>query len=406
MTGNAAGINHAALHAPGGPSELSPSLIGAAPDALPSYAPSHPNRYDAARNGYNWKASNTRRLRASLAKANAGIDQCHVAIGDSLTAGCTNGSTLTFDRTHAWPRRYAEILATLGVPSAGTGIVRIIDGVIGVFDARFTFTGAWSSAVTYSYSTASGRVATFTTDKAGNGVRVVYSEGPGAGSFTVSVNGASSGAGFTTVPNNVGTVATWKTVTLAGVTLAAGDTVAVTSTSAAVTPIYGVEVFTAGGLAVHNLGLSSSTASGTGRGSWSDLSDANQNLSIATSSGIYVATPAVVHCTLGVNDLNAGAAPSTVVTALTTIRNAFPASDFVLHAASQFSTVTLATWTPYVATLYSIADTLDVPLLDMQDRYGGYTSLAGLGLAGDTNGHMTSGGYADWGRNAALSAAA
>jgi len=76
-----------------------------------------------------------------------------------------------------------------------------------------------------------------------------------------------------------------------------------------------------------------------------------------------------------------------------------------LHGCPLPGEYTLGTWTPCIAGLYALADTLDVTLFDLQDRFGGYTIEAANGLTGDAVAHLTRQAYADWGRSTALAAA-
>src|SRR5690349_4110111 len=112
------------------------------PRALPSHAPAEsPNPYDPKFNAYNFKPTNTRRLRAALGRAMVGGLAEIVAIGASDTAGCTSSTGPTFDRTRAWPMQMRDELARHGMPVAGTGMVRVLDDANA--DARWVLAGAW-----------------------------------------------------------------------------------------------------------------------------------------------------------------------------------------------------------------------------------------------------------------------
>jgi lysophospholipase L1-like esterase len=111
-----------------------------------------------------------------------------------------------------------------------------------------------------------------------------------------------------------------------------------------------------------------------------------------------------VHCALGINDAVAGDEVSTTIAAITTIRQACSASDFFLYLEPQPAAVDAAVWSTFGDALYQLADTLDVPLFDLQDRLGGYAVEAANGLTGDAVAHLNRAGYAEWGRAVGLAA--
>jgi lysophospholipase L1-like esterase len=291
----------------------------------------------------------------------------------------------------------ADYMSIRGITRNGTGLVRTQDGIY--TDARMTYVGAWTLNSSDAYIFSNGATWTFTMDASGAGctsVAVVYDDGPTTGSFTVSVNGASSGAGFATVAG--GGTTGWKRVVLSGLTgLVNGSTVKVTTTSASIVILAAFEAYGAAGFSTHNLAQSGSTASGSGAASWSDTSNGNYNLSVWPTTAIYAQAPCVVDIALGTNDVNGGASAATLTTALTTIRNAFPNADAILHFQPQPGEVALATWQSYAPAMYQLADTLDVPLLDLHDRMGGYTIETANNLTGDAVAHLKSEAYADWG---------
>ena len=369
----------------------------------PSYLPASAlNVFDPTTSVYNFKAANTRRHRAGLALAASGGLASQIFIGDSLSAGCIGGTS--FDRLNAWPRVYSRTLASLGVPSAGTGLVRLIDG--STIDARWTASGGWVGYTTCAYAVTAGASATMTSDVAGTAVAVAYVQGAVGGMFTVSVDGATSGSGFATV-STAGPTKTSRVVLggLADTTHA----VTITTSSSSMVVIVGAEVFGSTGLICHNVAESGSRASGTGRLSWADTTTdggSAQPLTIYNpASAGFGQLAATVHCALGINDLANGATPDQVTGALTTIRAACPTSDFFLYLEPQPNLITVDAWSAFSTALYSLADSLDVPLFDLQDRLGGYAVEAANGLTGDTLAHLDRAAYADWGRSAALASA-
>jgi lysophospholipase L1-like esterase len=383
-----------------------PSPAGATTPAtgVPAYAQSAANIFEPATSVYNWKAANTRRHRAGLAQAQAGAAASEVFVGDSLTAGCLNVYTGTFDRPHAWPMIYRDTLAGLGIPVNGTGIVRVIDYIYA--DARISWSGPWVNNTTTGCVSSAGATLTFTTDKPGTAVGVLFQRTPGSGGFSVSVNGARSGAGYRSV---VGGGSGWARVDLSGVDgIVAGSTVTVTTTSAAMVVLGGFEVYTPdSGVSLHNVAQSGSGATLPTKKGWSTTSDASQNLSIwsCLSWSPYLQTPSTVHIAMGGNDVLNNATDDAITAALSRIRAGFPNSDCILYLEPRPATALVGRWSSFGAAMYQLADTLDVALFDINDRLGGYPTETTTAMVGDTFGHLSRAGYADWGRSVAMTAA-
>jgi lysophospholipase L1-like esterase len=384
------------------PSAASAATITATTSATPSYAQSATNIFDPASSVYNWKAANTRRHRSGIAQAQAGCASSEIFIGDSLTAGCLNVYTGKFDREHAWPLIYRDTLARLGIPVNGTGIVRVLDYIYA--DPRISWTGPWTNNTTDACVTSAGATVTFVADQPGTAVGVLYARS--AGGFTVSVDGAQSGPGFQTVAGGGSGWARVELTGLAGVDV--GSKITITTTSSALVTLGGFEVYTANaGLSVHNLAQSGSGAALPAKKGWSTTTDLHQNLAIWSGKfgSLFLQTPSTVHLALGGNDLLNGATDATIIAALTTVRAAFLSSDCILYLEPRPASATTARWASFSAAMYGLADTLDVPLFDIQDRLGGYSTEATLSMNGDTFGHLSRAGYADWGRSVALVAA-
>jgi hypothetical protein len=376
-------------------------VVAALGAAAPAGAAAAANTFDPASSVYNWKASNTRRHRAALGTAMAGGAACELFVGDSLSAGCTNVYTSHFDRLHAWPLVYRDTLANLGVPANGTGLVRVVDASF--VDPRVTWTGPWMNNTTGACVLVAGATVTFTTDKPGSAAAVLYGRYSTSAGFTVSVDGATSGPGFLSVP---GGGSGWARAELTGIDgLAAGSTVTVTTTGAGLVLICAFEVYTpSGGLSVHNAAQSGSGATFAGKRGWTATGDLNQNLSIWAGlyGSPYVQRPSAVHIALGNNDVTSGATDDAITAGLTAIRNAFPNADCFLYLEPKGSTISDDRWATFCTAMYALADTLDVPLFDMEDRLGGYSTEATMSTVGDSYGHLSSAGYADWGRGVGL----
>lgn len=182
------------------------TFLGSAGNQLPSYvSPSVTGRYDSARSVYNWKASNTRKLRAGLGRAMCGGQAEHLVIGDSFSAGNVQGAVApyVFSRDQAWARTAQRELGRHGVVEGGTGWVRVNDNNLGQ-PLGWTFTGAnWNhTAKAYSATTVGGQYASFTPQEGGYAYsHYWYDPGTGGGTypFSIEIDGVVLAASITSV---------------------------------------------------------------------------------------------------------------------------------------------------------------------------------------------------------------
>lgn len=344
---------------------------------------SRPNAYRPDRNAYNFKGSNTRKLRASLAKAAQGSVQHWVVIGDSIPAGYMgDGASPIIDATKAWPRIMRSHIAAQGIPVGGTGFVPTSDTQV-AFDSRWSVTGTWSVNTSgYMSTVQNGATATFVSDTAGTQVDVYY-YGTG-GAFTVNIDGLGAvtpTAGATLIPMKY-------TVTgLANTT----HTVVITASNTTARYITGASVTGASGLVVSNLALSGSTSA-----QWADSTTVGfPNNARVGALAVSSITPDVVFLELGGNDHLQSVSSAAFKASMTTLRTQFSSSDVIL--------VAIPSWTYMLDDHYDLADSLDVPLIDWFDRYGGGGSgqpLNNNGLITDTlNIHPNQAWHLDAGRN-------
>ena len=369
---------------------------------LPSYVdPKELNqRFDPMLSMYNLKASNLRVFRAAAAKAQARLSSLEVIyVGDSFGAGAT--SLTTWDRPKSPPMAMRDEIARRGIPVSGTGFVRAADSGATSIDSRWVYTGTgWNAGGKWFVFTGTQNdFVTWTSDRTGDNVKLTYMDYDDGCVFTVSVDGADSGPGFTTV--TCSGPSGQKSVML-NTSVDAGSTVVITRTSATAATylsILGIQVYDSGqpGVIVHNLSQSGSLASGTGLNSWSDsTSNANalghllDDLTMITASGDE---PALVIIGLGGNDKQTSQGPysdSAVLASLATVRSRFSSSDVMMVAENQLnSTYTpYATWDEFVKALYEWCDTNDYPLYDLRDRLGGYQAIVDNGQSTDDIGHL------------------
>jgi lysophospholipase L1-like esterase len=262
--------------------------------AVPSYVAGRDARYSFSplQGVYNYKSENTRHADQGLTNASRGTGTTgpadssqagytrELVIGDSVTAGCTGGaaSNITYSRTEAWPYAMRDTMSLWGIPSNGTGIYRCQDGSI--TNTQFwSTTGTWTggSNVTFISSTTVGATATCTVDRPGTIVDVFYADGF-SGTFTISVNGASSGAGFATVTAAGVSRTGKKRLNLTGGAFRPypGSTIKIAVTTAGTgVGIIGVSVWTPnGGLVIDNVAQGGSKAGGVAdRTSWTETTN-------------------------------------------------------------------------------------------------------------------------------------
>lgn len=380
---------------------------------LPSFLPTTlKNSFDPTTSLYNWKPSNTHKFRAAMIKAAYANAKAEIVVaGDSFAAGCTASSpSLVFDRPNSFPYATRKQMGRLGIPECGTGLVRATDAGLAT-DSRWSYNviGNWNATGKfYAFTSTQNEWAQFTSDVAGTKVALTYVDHNDSATFTMAVDGASSGAGFSgTITNNGGSVAVKQLVLTTAVNV--GSTIRMTKTSAGVNylDIIGVQVWddTRGGVIVHNLSQSGATASGTGAAAWADASASTAlgtmltNLSKITAGA--TANPDLLVIQLGGNDhpVPSGADSthalySTVTSALQTIRGR-STGDAVLVMSGQLvdSVVPQANWEGYITACYQLADTLDIPLVDCYSKMGSYTQCVSDGWVTDGQGHWSSPAY-------------
>lgn len=354
------------------------------------------NHYSASTNFYNLKSSNTHRLRAGIGKAHAGDGLSHqIFIGDSETTyylGPAEGAA----HLHMWPLIMRAQLANMGVNIGGTGAVPIANAGSGAIylDPRWTLTGTWTNSTTYLQASAIGVTATFTSDVAGTVVDLSYLNTSAA--FTVKID---AGSAVTVTPTGASTIGHYTVTGLSNAT----HTVLVTTTTSSLTYLLGCSVNQTSGLIFDNLALLGAYASIPGGGDgWSNTAGGITKLYQSRIGQLPAGvTPDCVWIALGVNDIDNGVSDAAISTALTTIRNQFPNSDCILIAQYQTSAISSSAWGVFVSILYDLADTLDVPLLDLYDRSGGYTTANANGLMASDGIHPLGGAQRDWGIAAA-----
>lgn len=364
---------------------VTPASIGAARATRVASAPSDVTslgRYEPNRQGYNLQPAALRRLRAKLAQAKAGTGLCKIAVaGNSITAG----QSVTFS-TQSWPVVLRDFLATKGYTKTGTGVVFCSNSQAGT-DTRWSFSSGWFNYVPSSIKTptkahnANGATATFTSDQTGTVASVYYANN--SGTFTVSIDG---GTAVAVTPT--GSSSTTGVYTVTGLSNAV-HTVVVTLTSTSYVYLIGAEVRGTTGVTVTGCGIGGATST--------DFVTTNN---AGGRKAVLAWAPDVVLIDLLTNDANT----LTIIPAATSKANMqaliteySATADVILVASIPGYDNTAAApvaFTAYRQALYDLADSNNLPVLDLYDRWGTYASANGLGLMTDSL-HPNAAGYAD-----------
>lgn len=357
------------------PSEFAPA------DALPASVKSVGlvNRFDAARSVYNWKAGNTRVLRKALGAAVSGGRADVVFMGDSLLPGFDG--TTTVER-YGPPRQAGNVASSLlGCAEAGDGVTPAVM-IPGQLTDRWSFTGTIDTGSTYPglVFLNSGAALTYSSIKPGDRVRLFY--GDNSSAFTYQIDG---GAAVGVTPTGTSTIRMLEVTGLANTT----HTVTVNGTGT-FTFVFGASVTSSAGLAIHNLALGGSRCTTGGPAdNWLDTTNGWFAFGTARRTMLSLAgiTPAFVFCCLSSNDVFQGATVSQITAGLTAMRNLYPSADFGLIAGWAVPGTNPTLFDQLQQGRYQLADALDVPLIDWNDRVGGQAAAQVNGYLGADNTH-------------------
>lgn len=362
---------------------------GYAPSGLPSGVAGS-KRFDPATQVYNLTPSSLRRWRSALA-AQAGAYVRLNCYGDSITWGATTASP----SVENWPARLRAMLKQKYGTQAGTGVVYWHDWNT-TNDPSLNQIGTWEAAgfgpfgVSCASTNTPGSKITFTPPADCDSFTVHYLKSTGCGTFTMSVDGGAA--------TNVDAVA--ATTQSAKATIAAGasgpHTLTVTAPTGGGATGY---LFVVGIEATNGSTGVRVTRCAKGGAQVSNLITGLDSAgSIATAFDLNPPTLAVL--AFGMNEyLNQASVASFKADMQTAIDRAkvTNSADVLLVAtipnADQSKPIKQA---DYRKALYELADANNVPLLDLFERWGDYTTsnAAPLSLYGDLT-HPNGKGYYD-----------
>lgn len=230
---------------------------------------------------------------------------------------------------------------------------------------------------------ASGATATFTSDRAGETIDLIYAENSGA--FTYQIDSAAA----VTVAAGDGGRQNWKTITVSGLPNTT-HTLKITTTSNVPVNLGGAAVRRNVGFIVENAGNG-----GADTGTWHPSQQWFRN---GPTEQFYATQrdAIFIESTL-VNDITHGITPATHQANLTDIINQWKTvGDVVVWVPPQSSTdlIPADTFATYRSAVYAAAKTAGVPILDISTRWGSWSNANNLGYMADTA-HPTSAGYDD-----------
>lgn len=360
---------------------------------------------------YNVNSQNTPHLRAAIARIRSSNGNARFGIaGDSTTVGAyatASGSGNEFNNVKvlAVPFQLAAILSARGIPAQNDNFMA--NGNVGSLANYTTYYPAVTSAVTgfaadgsfpifggFSFdASTNGATLAFEPVTAFDTIDVYYFTFSTLGSFTVNVDGGST---LATVNTGTGTGNVAKT-TITGVSHGT-HTINIVTSSGTKVYILGVAVrdSTTPRVEIYNLGGASATAE-----------IYNSTANFGTIQALTAMALDVLFINLTINDINLQSASiATYIANLTSLISTQQAAggDVVLMIGNPCNT---AQWTSggatsvaqkYMAAVYLLATSLNLPLIDITQRWVSYAAANAVmpyGDAGAGSLHPSKTGYAD-----------
>lgn len=333
---------------------------GASFNNAPLYAGIRPGNFDPARSLYNFKESNTTRLRTQLAAAVAGIGLCRIGvIGDSLNAGY--GASV-IGVTDYWTRVVNELRGRGYQASAlihsfnnSGGDSRLVPGGTGWDnpDSIATLEFPWLMAV--------DNQSTYTLTGEGTVLDVVGTDQ--GGGFTVTVDGVHVGD-FVPDPDTVGGA---RLVSFTGLAPGRHTAVIQATTSSSFLLAAGFRHET--GVVIDNAAMGGATTQ-----NWDTTYDFGPLRNLLNTK-MPISDCVVIE--LQANDFFQNVDPAVSKTHLSntiyTVQARNPGCTILL-VVSNYPQGAEQTWVPYINNVYDMADRYDLPLLDLAAAWGTWES--------------------------------
>lgn len=345
---------------------------------------------------YNFAPSKLGRYRAKLAGAYAGLNRVKIGFeGDSLTTGQGAGTGTnkeTNAKVGAMPAVFAKMMRKMGLivsDDSFFGDNTVLNaGTAGItnYDPRLVFSGSgWgrSNRMLVSQSLRTQTVAdklTFTPASPTSDVTVFAAQNSGFGTYTISDN--------TTLKSTVNAAGSQAFIASSANRASGSNPWVFEHTVAGDVYIGGVDAWnTDTQMSVYNLGSSG--------GKSQDLIGTGSAWASTNAKNVLNADLAVIN--IGTNDIRTNIDTATFLANLGANISAHKTAgrDVILVAPNPDNApVNASLVAPTNAARFSLADTYDVPLIDLNARYGSYAIANALGLYDDTV-HQTPLGYAD-----------
>lgn len=349
--------------------------------------------YDAARNAYNFKATNFARTRNAVAAGDLEV----LVISDSMGVGYDGA---TFVDADSFPRRMLDTLAgDIGAGVAGPGISPVLVAANAAWHSDlWTFTGSVSTSASFAglLQMNAGSTATLAAPESATDVDIYYSgiSVP----FTYQVDG---GTAVPVTPSGASVVEK-LTVPISGLSDAPHS---IRINAPGTVYLAGVNpTDPGGGILLHNIGFGGTrAASGTAAQNWTNTAAAPPSAytvrkRMADLAGL---DPDLVIVALGGNDIFNNDTVANAIDGIDTIRSWYPTSDFAMVQAWEVPGTDLSDWDDYYAAKYQLADDLDVGFVDWRARSGDFTQANAAGRVGTDGVHPTHATQRDWGDNLA-----
>lgn len=347
-----------------------------------------PRPFDDATGWYNLRGEHLRKSKSRLAMVRQGTGSLNVAgIGHSIIAGvgATQGVT-------DWMQQLCDILTDAGYPQRGTGLVSPYKGVAG--DLRYTVGAGWNSlhpgsAVRLNSTTTNPLVFT-----GGDGtvVEVFYADHQTGYKFTVSID-----SGTPVEVNSVGGGGNrWNVYRVTGLSNGSHTVTITRSTASAI--IFGVNVrkdTASHGVNLWNAGLGGAKIADLTQGPTTWFTNASMaGTAEPNGFGAHLAF-LMIQSNDAAAATNVGAWTADVQTAIDRITAG--GADLVLMADPASGSYSQ---TPYAEALYGLADANDLPVFDVQQRFGTQAQGNANGQYADFV-HPSAAGYAQVARGIA-----
>jgi len=352
------------------------------------YLPIGPSNYI-----YNQNATTMNHWKAALAAVKSNQSSAQVlTVGDSITAGylSSGASGANEQRTQAYPSHMANVLNYIGIPSRGdafmgesaTNYTSAVDTIITAYAGGWTTpTGAGFFSLGGNPFYNSGASGNFTTAPlyTFDGVRIYYVSTPSSGVMGVSIDGGA-----------VQNVTTTGTAGINYVDVSAGS---VGTHTVNLTWVSGGALYVVG----ERFKTSSQAQVNIANAGWTGATSANLS-SVANAyaplNAVAAYCPDLLVLEGWINDYNAPISVSAFTANMGAIISAQLAcgGSAVYLINSNYGNSTNLGY-PYVKAIYALADTYNIPVIDMGVKWGGTGYAAGLMNSDYT--HPNASGYLD-----------